>query len=115
MWGTDLTATFTGEGQASVFIVVDHFTAECVGIYASSRTTRFEALEPIRRAGARWFAQGHRPWSHRAPRHGSQYMSDHFICRTTFRKRGIALHRECAAFARASEGNGLCRAFSSER
>lgn len=30
MWGTDLTATFTGEGQAAVFIAVDHFTAECV-------------------------------------------------------------------------------------
>jgi putative transposase len=48
MWGTDLTATFTGEGQAAVFIAVDHFTAECVGIHASSRATRFEALEPIR-------------------------------------------------------------------
>src|SRR5215213_11445507 len=28
MWGTDLTTTFTGEGQAAVFIAVDHFTAE---------------------------------------------------------------------------------------
>jgi len=24
MWATDLTATFTGEGQAAVFIAVDH-------------------------------------------------------------------------------------------
>src|SRR3954453_8589752 len=48
MWGTDLTATFTGEGQTAVFIAVDHFTAECVGIHASARATRFEALEPIR-------------------------------------------------------------------
>jgi putative transposase len=34
MWGTDLTATFTGEGQAAVFIAVDHCSAECVGIHA---------------------------------------------------------------------------------
>jgi transposase InsO family protein len=48
MWGTDLTAAFTGEGQAAVFIAVDHFAADCVGIHASARATRFEALEPIR-------------------------------------------------------------------
>src|SRR4051794_40248085 len=32
MWGTDLTATITGEGQAAVFVAVDHCSAECVGI-----------------------------------------------------------------------------------
>jgi putative transposase len=53
--GTDLTATFTGEGQAAVFIAVDHFTAECVGIHASSRAARFEALEPIRQGVRRHF------------------------------------------------------------
>ena len=47
MWRTDLTTAFTGEGQAAVFIAVDHFTAECVGIHAHARATRFEALEPI--------------------------------------------------------------------
>jgi hypothetical protein len=55
MWGTFLTTTFTGEGQAAVFIAVDHFTAECVGIHASSRATRFEALEPIRQGVRRHF------------------------------------------------------------
>jgi len=35
MWGTDLTATFTGEGPAAVFIAVDHCSAECVGIHVS--------------------------------------------------------------------------------
>jgi putative transposase len=48
MWGTDLTTTITGEGQAAVFIAVDHGSAECVGIHAAQRATRFEALEPIR-------------------------------------------------------------------
>jgi hypothetical protein len=32
IWGTDLTTTITGEGQAAVFIAVDHCSAECVGI-----------------------------------------------------------------------------------
>src|SRR5689334_23614566 len=34
MWGTDLTTTITGEGQAAVFVAVDHCSAECVGIHA---------------------------------------------------------------------------------
>ena len=48
MWGTDLTTTITGEGQAAVFIALDHCSVECVGIHAAPRATRFEALEPIR-------------------------------------------------------------------
>src|SRR4051794_36141763 len=50
MWGTDLTTTITGEGQVAVFVAVDHYSAECVGIHAARRATRFEALEPIRQA-----------------------------------------------------------------
>jgi hypothetical protein len=38
-----------------VFIAMDHFTAECVGIHASSRATRFEAREPIRQSARRYF------------------------------------------------------------
>ena len=30
MWGTDPTTTITGEGQAAVFVAVDHCSAECV-------------------------------------------------------------------------------------
>lgn len=55
MWGTDLTATWTGEGQAAVFVAVDHRSAECVGIHAAARATRFEALEPIRQGVRRHF------------------------------------------------------------
>src|ERR1044071_2223625 len=47
MWGTDLTATWTGEGQTAVFVAVDHHSTECVGIHAAIRATRLEALEPI--------------------------------------------------------------------
>jgi transposase InsO family protein len=48
MWGTDLTSTMTGEGQAPIFVTVDHCSTECVGIHAARRATRFEALEPLR-------------------------------------------------------------------
>src|SRR5690242_9221038 len=48
MWGTELTTTITCEGQAAVFVAVDHRSAECVGIHAHVRATRFQALEPIR-------------------------------------------------------------------
>ena len=109
MWGTDLTTTFTGEGQAAVFIAVDHCSAECVGIHAHARATRFEALEPIRqgvrqrfggfaKAVARGLAVRHD--------HGSQYMSDHFQKEITFL--GI---ESSPAFVRAPEGNGCAERF----
>src|SRR5215204_3514227 len=41
MWGTDLTATWTGQGQAAVFVALDHRSAECVGIHAALRANRF--------------------------------------------------------------------------
>ena len=50
MWGTDLTSVVTGEGQAAVFVAVDHCSAECVGIHASLDANRFEALEPVKQA-----------------------------------------------------------------
>jgi transposase InsO family protein len=109
MWGTDLRTTFTGEGQAAVFIAVDHFTAECVGIHASARATRFEALEPIRQGVRRYFdgfandiARG------LAVRHdhGSQYMSDHFQKEIAFL--GVEIS---SAFVCAPEGNGCAERF----
>ena len=49
MWGTDMTATCTRqEGQVAIFIAVDHYSAECMGIHAAKQGTRFAALEPIR-------------------------------------------------------------------
>ena len=55
MWGTDLTTTITGEGQVAVFVAVDHHSAECVGVHAARRATRFEALEPVRQGVRRHF------------------------------------------------------------
>jgi hypothetical protein len=39
-------------GPATVFIAVDHFTAECVGVHAAGKGTRFKALEPLRQGSA---------------------------------------------------------------
>jgi transposase InsO family protein len=55
MWGSDLTTTLTGEGQAAIFVAVDHRSAECVGIHAARHATRFEALEPLRQGVRRHF------------------------------------------------------------
>jgi putative transposase len=109
MWGTDLTTTFTGEGQAAVFIAVDHCSAECVGIHAHARATRFQALEPIRQ-GVRQrfggFAKGVACGLAIRHDHGSQYMSDHFQKEIAFL--GI---ESSPAFVRAPEGNGCAERF----
>ena len=47
MWGTDMTTTWTCEGQVAVLAsyllasAVDHHNAECVGIHAARHGTRF--------------------------------------------------------------------------
>ena len=109
MWGTDLTTTFTGEGQAAVFIAVDHCSAECVGIHAHARATRFEALEPIRQGVRRHFggfAKGSARGLAVRHDHGSQYMSEHFQQEIAFL--GI---QSSPAFVRAPEGNGCAERF----
>src|SRR3712207_4663852 len=104
MWGTDLTTTITGEGQAAVFIAIDHCSAECVGIHAAERANRFEALEPIRQGVRRCFGGFAAGIAHGlAVRHdhGPQYMADNF--QRELRFLGI---EGSPAFVRAPEGNG---------
>src|ERR1044071_8358409 len=109
MWGTDLTTTLTGEGQVAVFVAVDHGSAECVGIHAARRATRFEALEPSRQGVRRCLgdvAQGIARGLTVRHDHGSQYMSDAFQQELAFL--GIA---SSPAFVRAPEGNGCAERF----
>lgn len=109
MWGTDLTTTITRGGQVAVFVAVDHCSAECVGIHAANRATRFEALEPIRQAVRRHFGAFGQDIAHGlAVRHdhGSQYMSDAFQKELAFL--GI---ESSPAFVRAPEGNGCAERF----
>jgi putative transposase len=109
MWGTDLTTVLTGEGQAAVFIAVDHCSAECVGIHASHRANRFEALEPIRQAVRSCFgmiAQDAVTGLKIRHDHGTQYMSGDFQKEIRF------LGAESSpAFVRAPEGNGCAERF----
>ena len=71
MWGTDLTSVITGEGQAAVFITVDHCSAECVGLHASRSADRFEAASASASAPSRTISSVGCPWP-RKPRSVSQ-------------------------------------------
>ncbi len=109
MWGTDLTSTLTGEGQASIFVTVDHGSTECLGIHAARRATRFEALEPLRQAvrfvfGA--FGEGIADGLKLRHDHGSQFVADDYQCELAFL--GIA---SSPAFVREPEGNGCVERF----
>src|SRR5215210_2559440 len=109
MWGPDLTTTITGEGQVSVFVAVDPCSAECVGIHAARRATRFEALEPIRQGVRRCFGAFAKEIARGlAVRHdhGSQYMSDAFQ-----QELGFLSIASSPAFVRAPEGNGCAERF----
>ena len=109
MWGTDLTTTITGEGQAAVFVAVDHCSAECLGIHASRRADRFEALEPVRQAVRRChgsFAEGIAAGLRLRHDHGSQYVSHDF--RREIRFLGV---ESSPAFVREPEGNGCAERF----
>ncbi len=82
MWGTDLTTTVTtGEGTATVFVVVDHCSSECIGIHAAATGDRFEALEPIHQGVREHFGgfdKGIAGGLKLRHDHGSAYMSGHF-------------------------------------
>lgn len=110
MWGTDMTATVTTEhGQVAVFVAVDHCSAECIGIHAALRGTRFEALEPIRQGVVERFgaaAEGTAQGLSIRHDHGSQYMAHDF-------QREVAWLGAASspAFVRAPEGNGCAERF----
>jgi putative transposase len=110
MWGTDATATVTtAEGQVTVFAAVDHCTAECVGIHAVKRATRFEALEPLRQGVREHFGGfGAAVAAGLTLRHdhGSQYLSDDF--QKEIRFLGMT---SSPAFVRQPEGNGCIERF----
>jgi putative transposase len=109
MWGTDLTSVMTGEGQATVFITVDHCSAECVGIHASRSADRFQALEPVKQAVRQChggFAKGIAAGLRLRHDHGSQYVSHDFQAEIRFL--GID---SSPAFVREPEGNGCAERF----
>ena len=110
MWGTDATTTITlEEGQAYVFISVDHCTVECTGIHASASGNRFEALEPIRQGVRTHFGDyTEKIADGLAVRHdhGPAYMADDFQEELDFL--GI---QSSPSFIREPEGNGCAERF----
>ncbi len=109
MWGTDGTATLTGEGQATIFIAVDHCTQECIGIHSALQGTRFEALEPIRQGIREHYGSyTSQVASGLVLRHdnGSQYTSSSF--QQELRFLGI---ESSPAYVREPEGNGVADRF----
>ena len=109
MWATDLTSTLTSEGQASIFVTVDHASTECLGIHAARRATRFEALEPLRqgvRACFGAFGQDIASGLKLRHDHGSQFVADDYQRELAFL--GIA---SSPAFVREPEGNGCVERF----
>jgi putative transposase len=109
MWGTDLTSTMTGEGQASIFVTVDHCSTECIGIHAARRATRFEALEPLRqgvRTAFGGFAGDIAGGLKLRHDHGSQFVADDYQRELAFL--GI---ESSPAFVREPEGNGCVERF----
>ena len=113
MWGTDATATATAaEGTITVFAAIDHCTAECVGIHAVKKATRFEALEPVRQAVRErlgGFRGGVATGLRLRHDHGSVYMSDDF--QNEIRFLGI---ESSPAFVRQPEATAVS-SVSSER
>jgi putative transposase len=110
MWGTDMTTAFTtSEGQAAIFLAVDHCSLECVGLHAAKRGTRLEALEAIRQ-GVREclgnFGAGSAQGLTLRHDHASQYLSHDFQAEIAFL--GI---ESSPAFVRAPEGNGCAERF----
>jgi len=93
----------------TVFAVIDHSTAECVGIHAAKKADRFEALEPLRQ-GLREHFGGF--WSEVAAGlrirhdHGSPSMSGH--SQQELRFLGM---ESFPAFFRQLEGNGCIERF----
>ena len=50
MWAIDGTACMTDQGNATVFVVIDHCTGECLGARAAKCGTRHEAIDTLRQA-----------------------------------------------------------------
>ena len=110
MWGMDATSCLTRrDGNATVFVVVDHCAAECIGVHAARPGTRFEAVEPLRqgvRAIFGGYAEGIAAGLQARHDHGSQYVSDYFQAELKFL--GLT---SSPAFVREPEGNGVAERF----
>ncbi len=109
MWAIDATGCLTDEGNAAVFVVVDHCTGECLGARAALRGTRFKAIECLREAvpvtKGRYDTQIAKGTALRHD-HGSQFISHAF--QDELKSLGI---ESSPSFVRQPEGNGCVGRF----
>ena len=110
MWGTDGARVFTAEdGYGWIFVAVEHWNAECMGVHVCKKGDRMAALEPVApgvldqygsvaRGAARGLAL--------RMDHGTQYLSDHF--QNQIKAWGIA---PSFAFLQEPETNGVAERF----
>lgn len=110
MWGTDATQVYTRiDGTVTVFVTVDHFVCDVVGIHAALKATRHEALEPIYQGIREQFGGLDKDVAKGLilrHDHGSQYMSHHFQDEIKFL--GIS---SSPSFIKSPEGNGVVERF----
>jgi putative transposase len=108
-WGTDATTTLTNEGNATIFVLVDHCASECLGIHAARRGTRFEALEPLKQSIRESFGdyrEGVALGLELRHDHGSAFVSDVYQAEVRFL--GIT---SSPSYVREPEGNGCAERF----
>jgi putative transposase len=109
MWAIDATGCVTAEGNATVFVVVDHCTGECLGVRAALRGTRFEAMECLReaiRAVKGRYDTNIAKGTKLRHDHGSQFISHAF--QDDLKTAGI---ESSPSFVRQPEGNGCVERF----
>jgi transposase InsO family protein len=110
MWGTDGTRVLTSEeGCGWIFVAVEHWNVECMGIHVCKKGDRMAALEPVAQGVLARFGSvecdAARGLALRMD-HGPQYVSDHF--QNQIKAWGVA---PSFAFLREPETNGVAERF----
>ena len=109
MGAIDATSWVTAEGNATIFVVVEHCTGDCLGVRAALRGTRFEAMECFReaiRAGSGGDDTNIAKGTKLRHDHGSQFISH--ALEDELKTLGI---ESSSSFVRQPEGNGCVGRF----
>jgi len=111
MWGTDGTQVMTVEdGHVWVFSAVEHWNAECVGMYVCKRGTRFNAVQPVLEGVQSTFGSVERGIAQGLSLrldHGSANCSEHF--QREINRLGIA---PSFSFVEEPQTNGVVERFN---
>lgn len=110
MWGADGARVLTAEeGYGWIFVAVEHWNAECMGVHVCKKGDRMAALEPVAQGVLAQFGSVERGVVRGLALrmdHGPQYLSDYF--QNQIKAWGIA---PSFAFLREPETNGVAERF----